>query len=81
MRQQRFQKREYREYQPRECFFCRRKIKEIDYTDAKLLGRYLSPWAKIKPNYYTGTCSKHQRKLTQAIKRARFLALMPYVSR
>jgi len=63
------------------CYFCRKKIKEISYTDIQTLRRFLGVWSKIKPAKNTGTCTKHQRMLSKAIKRARFLALLPYVSR
>jgi small subunit ribosomal protein S18 len=61
------------------CFFCQRNIKEIDYKDTKTLNQFISLLGKIKPRKKTGLCSQHQRKLAQAIKRARFLALLPYV--
>lgn len=60
------------------CFFCQRNIKEIDFTDVLLLRRFISGLAKIKAKKKTGTCSKHQRKLTRAIKRARVLGLLPH---
>jgi small subunit ribosomal protein S18 len=60
------------------CYFCQRNIKEIDYKNTKLLSRFVSGLAKIKAKKRTGVCSTHQRKLAQAIKRARFLALLPY---
>ena len=63
------------------CFFCRKKIEDIDYKDPNSLRRYLGIWSKIKPAKDTGTCSKHQRRLTHAIKRARYLALIPYSTR
>lgn len=65
----------------KECQFCKRKVAEIDYKDAGLLGRYMSGWAKIRPSKDTGACARHQRGLSEAIKRARFLALVPYLSR
>ncbi len=65
----------------RGCVFCKKKIEEIDYKDAQFLKRFTGIWAKIKPGRETGVCSKHQRELTKAIKRARYLALMPYVTR
>lgn len=65
----------------KECQFCKRKVTSIDYKDGHLLGRYMSGWAKIRPAKDTGTCSRHQRDLAEAIKRARFLALVPYTSR
>jgi small subunit ribosomal protein S18 len=65
----------------KECQFCKRKVSAIDYKDASLLSRYLSGWAKIRPAKDTGACARHQRGLAEAIKRARFLALLPYVAR
>lgn len=65
----------------KECQFCKRKVTEIDYKDAGLLSRYTSSWAKIRPGRDTGACSRHQRGLADAIKRARFLALLPYTTR
>lgn len=65
----------------KDCAFCRRKAIDIDYKDPVLLSKYLTPWAKIKAAKDTGLCAKHQRRLAEAIKRARFLALLPYTSR
>ena len=65
----------------KECQFCKHKTTSIDYTDSQLLGRYLTSWAKIRPGRDTGACTGHQRQLTEAIKRARFLALLPYTTR
>lgn len=65
----------------KECQFCKRKTQVIDYKDSHLLGRYISAWAKIRSSRDTGTCARHQRALTDAIKRARFLALLPYTNR
>lgn len=65
----------------KECQFCRRKVGAIDYKDSQTLGRYLTPWAKIRPAKDTGNCARHQRGLDEAIKRARFLALLPYTTR
>lgn len=62
------------------CAFCVDKIETIDYKDIPRLRRYLSERAKIVPRRVTGTCARHQRQLTIAIKRARHLALLPYVS-
>jgi len=62
------------------CWFCRKDVKEIDYKDANI-GRYLTNWGKIKPSSASGVCAKHQRGLSQAIKRARYLALLPYTKR
>ncbi len=62
------------------CQFCVDKIKEVDYKDFQRLRRYLSDRGKIEPRRKTGTCARHQRSMTVAIKRARFLALLPYVA-
>lgn len=62
------------------CTFCADKIKRIDYKDVPRLRRYLSDRAKIEPRRKTGTCAKHQRMLTTALKRARHMALLPYTA-
>jgi len=63
------------------CIFCAEKIEHIDYKDVARLRKNLSAErAKILPRRVTGTCAKHQRQLTEAIKRARQVALIPYVS-
>ena len=62
------------------CAFCVDKVEEIDYKDAQKLKRYLSERSKILPRRTTGTCAMHQRQLTDAIKRARHVALLPYVT-
>ncbi len=62
------------------CSFCVDKIDRIDYKDAPRLRRYLSERGKILPRRITGTCAKHQRQLTLAIKRARHIALLPFVN-
>jgi small subunit ribosomal protein S18 len=61
------------------CAFCAEKVKEIDYKNVEKLRSYISDRAKIAPRRRTGTCAKHQRILAIAIKRARHLALLPYV--
>ncbi len=60
------------------CQFCVDKVDYIDYKDVAKLRRFVSERAKILPRRVTGTCAKHQRQLTTAIKRARHIALMPY---
>ena len=60
------------------CSFCVDKIDHIDYKDTAKLRRFLSERAKILPRRITGTCAKHQRQLTIAIKRARHIALLPF---
>ncbi len=62
------------------CAFCVDKVEQIDYKDIAKLKRYMSDRAKIVPRRVTGTCARHQRQLTTAIKRARYMALLPYVS-
>lgn len=62
------------------CAFCEGNVAVIDYKDISKLRRYLSERAKILPRRVTGTCARHQRALTVAIKRARHLALLPYTS-
>lgn len=61
------------------CNFCVDKVEYIDYKDITKLRRYITEKGKIVPRRQTGTCAKHQRELTTAIKRARFMALIPYV--
>ena len=62
------------------CGFCVDKVESIDYKDVARLRRYISERAKILPRRVTGTCARHQRELTVAIKRARHLALLPFSS-
>ncbi|MEO0279105.1 MAG: 30S ribosomal protein S18 [candidate division WOR-3 bacterium] len=61
------------------CRFCAEGIEEIDYKDVARLRNYLSERGKILPRRNTGTCAKHQRQLARAIKRARIVALLPFV--
>ena len=61
------------------CAFCSDKGEAIDYKESSKLRRYISGRGKIEPRRRTGTCAKHQRALAVAIKRARHLALLPYV--
>jgi small subunit ribosomal protein S18 len=61
------------------CKFCAEKIEFIDYKNAKLLRNYMTERGKILSRKITGTCSRHQRQLTKAIKRARSIALLPYI--
>ncbi len=69
-------------YAPRRkvCAFCVDKDKAIDYKDPSKLRRYVSGKGKVEPRRKTGTCARHQRVLALAIKRARHLALLPYVA-
>jgi small subunit ribosomal protein S18 len=65
----------------KQCFFCSQNLKDIDYKEADLLRRFVSGQGKIIDPRYTNVCSKHQRKLAQAIKRARYLGLLPFTTR
>ena len=62
------------------CSFCVDRVEHIDYKDAARMRRFLSERSKILPRRVTGACAGHQRELTEAIKRARHLALLPYVT-
>ncbi len=62
------------------CTFCVDKVAHIDFKETAKLRRYLSERGKILPRRTTGTCALHQRQLTTAIKRARHIALLPYVA-
>ena len=62
------------------CFFCKTKIDEIDYKNIGELRRYVSERGKIRSRRISGACRRHQNQLALAVKRARELALLPYVS-
>lgn len=62
------------------CTFCADKVERIDYKDSGKLKKFLSERSKILPRRTTGTCAMHQRELTVAVKRARQIALLPYVT-
>src|SRR5436309_1281938 len=63
----------------RSCFFCKEKVAEVDYKNIAQLRRFISERGKIKGRGNTGTCRKHQKQVAVSIKRAREMALMPYV--
>lgn len=65
----------------KQCHFCSNKIDMIDYKDAYLLRRFMNSLGKIYPPKKHGTCAKHQRSLTNSIKRARIMALVPFTTR
>jgi small subunit ribosomal protein S18 len=65
----------------RQCYFCSQNLKTIDYKEVELLKRFISGQGKIIDPRHTGACAKHQRLLAQAIKRARFMGLLPFVKR
>ena len=62
------------------CIFCAEKTAEIDYKDTFKLKKFISEKSKIVPRRISGNCAKHQREVTEAIKRARHIALLPYTS-
>jgi small subunit ribosomal protein S18 len=74
MQQKRFQRRKF-------CRFCADKVVFIDYKDIKTLKSYMTERGKLLSRKMTGTCSEHQRELTVAIKRARTIALLPFMER
>ena len=81
-REQKGEKSHFRRYFPpkrRVCRFCERNTRDIDYKDVDILKKYILDRGKISPRRMTGNCAFHQRKLTTAIKRARLLALLPYI--
>jgi len=65
----------------RVCFFCTEKINEIDYKDSDVIRKFMTHQGKISTRKRTGTCSKHQRMLSSAIKRARFMGIVPYTTK
>lgn len=65
----------------KQCFFTANNIKHIDYKDTELLKKFINPHARILSRKKTGTSAAHQRNLALAIKRARYMGLLPYVSR
>jgi len=62
------------------CRFCENKINYVDYMDERLLRRFITERGKIIPRRITGTCAHHQRMVTTAVKRARHLAILPFVA-
>lgn len=71
LQQRRFQRRKF-------CRFCSEKVEYIDYKNIKMLRNYLTERGKVFPRRMTGTCAKHQRELSEAIKRARSIALIAF---
>lgn len=72
----------FKKMRPRKkvCIFCKNKNQVIDYKDVELLKKFISPNGKISPRRVTGTCAKHQREVAVAIKRARIMALLPFIA-
>ena len=65
---------------PAQCPFCEGRVRFIDYKDDRTLGRFITDHGKILPSRLSGVCSRHQRQLATAIKRARYLAIVPYTT-
>jgi len=63
------------------CYFCVNNIQEIDYKNINLLRKFISSYSKIVSRKRSGVCSFHQRKLSNAIKRARIMAMLPFVTK
>lgn len=64
-----------------QCYFSANNIIHIDYKDTEILKKFLNPHARMVAGRRTSVCAKHQRKLAEAVKRARFMALLPFVAR
>lgn len=73
-------RRDYRFNRRKVCEFCVDHVQEIDYKELSRLRKYITERGRIEPRRKKGTCAKHQRRLTLAIKRARLLALLPYTA-
>lgn len=65
--------------QQKTCPFCESRVRYVDYKDDRTLGRFITDHGKILPSRLSGVCARHQRQLSTAIKRARYLALIPYI--
>ncbi|MDZ7611460.1 MAG: 30S ribosomal protein S18 [Candidatus Moranbacteria bacterium] len=63
------------------CYFCSNKINVVDYKDVILLRKHINTVGKLLPRKRTGVCSKHQRVVSKAVKRARIIGLLPFVAR
>lgn len=62
-----------------QCYFTKNKIEFIDYKDTEMLKQFSNSFGRMKTRRYTGVCGKHQRQVADAIKHARFMALVPYI--
>lgn len=74
-----FKKKYFKSRSKKICYFCARGVLKIDYKDVETLKKYLNPYAKILSRRQTGNCSLHQRHLSNAIKRARVVATLPFI--
>jgi small subunit ribosomal protein S18 len=66
---------------PKMCYFCVNGLNDIDYKNVAVVKKFTSSYSKIAPQRRSGLCATHQRKASNAIKRARFMALLPYITR
>ena len=66
---------------PHQCHFCQTNVHELDYKNTSAMFRFLSSFAKIVPRKRSGVCASHQRMLANAVKRARIMALIPFVQK
>ncbi|MDR2568446.1 MAG: 30S ribosomal protein S18 [Mycoplasmataceae bacterium] len=73
------QQKKYFDFQPKSCLCCKKGVLHIDHKDVELLNTFISYNGKIKPRRISGACCKHQRMIQNAIKRARLIALIPFV--
>ena len=81
MAEKRQQKQERQQRKPRYCYFCKNKIKDIDYKDVDNLKRYVSDKGKIRARRVSGACAQHQHHIAKAIKRARQMAVISYTGK
>ncbi|MFH1308753.1 MAG: 30S ribosomal protein S18 [Patescibacteria group bacterium] len=65
----------------KDCYFCKRNIKDLDYKDKEILSRFIDDLGKIKGPRLTGTCTKHQRQLAKKIKTARIMGILPFTTK
>lgn len=72
-------KKDFRQKKKRTCQFCSKSSSELSYKDEKLLRKFISERGKILPRRVTGTCAKHQREVVNAVNRARHVGILPYV--
>ena len=65
----------------KKCYMCDNGLSDVDFKDGQLLRKFISSYSKIMPKRRTKLCSKHQRKIAMAIKRARIMAVLPFINR
>jgi len=65
----------------KQCYYCVNGLRDVDYKNAQVLRKFISSYGKIAPKRRSGLCSKHQRKVAMAVKRARIMSLLPFTSR